>query len=97
MFCQSGWFAKTFISLSNILMGSRGNESYNTNSPVINVRNYLHICACATYTSCGYDSRAAFVLFRIEWLLFKAGDYLKITMKNEWSVNITCTKIVKRR
>ena len=37
------------------------NESCNTNSPstivVTIVRKYLHTCACATYTSCGYYSR----------------------------------------
>ena len=47
---------------------SHGNKSYNTNSPttslVIIVRNYFHTCACATYSSHSYYSRAAFISFR---------------------------------
>ena len=49
---------------------SRGNELYNTNSPsaspVIVVRNYLHTCACAAYSSHGYYSRAVFISLRAQ-------------------------------
>ena len=47
---------------------SRGNDSYNTNSPsasvVTVVRNHSHMCARAEFTSCGYYLRAAFVSFK---------------------------------
>ena len=47
---------------------SRGNDSYNTNSPnasrVTVVRNHLHTCARAAFTSRGYYSRAAFISFK---------------------------------
>ena len=68
---------------------SRGNESYNINSPnispVIVVRNYLHTCVFATYSSCGYYSRAVFILLRAPDCaatiqgrqLFEAGVYLR--------------------
>ena len=47
---------------------SYGNDSYNTNSPsasvVTVVRNHSHTCMHAVFTSCGYYSRAVFILFK---------------------------------
>ena len=47
---------------------SRGNGSYNTNSPsasvVTIIRNHSHTCACVAFTSRGYYSRTAFISFK---------------------------------
>ena len=56
---------------------SRGNESYNTNSPSASplavVRNYSHMCVCAAYSSRSYCSKVAFIRSEllIVWLLFE--------------------------
>ena len=67
---------------------SNGNESYNTNSPSTSlltiVRIYLHTCTSATYTNCGYNLRAAFILLRASnsaattrgWHLFEEIRYM---------------------
>ena len=70
-------------SLSVLHAVSRGNNSYNTNSPSASVvtitRNHSHTCACAAFISCGYYSRARFFFFIQElwivWLLFKGCHY----------------------
>ena len=58
---------------------SHGNDSYNTNSlsasVVTVVRNHLHACARAGFTSCGYYSRAAFISFKSFGL---CGYYLRV-------------------
>ena len=54
---------------------SRGNNSYNTNSPsasvVTVIRKHSHTCVCATFTSHGYYSTAGFISFKsLIWIVW---------------------------
>ena len=70
-------------STHSLLSAMETIELYNTNTPstsqVTVIRNYLQSCLCATYTSHGYYSRAAFICSElpIVRLLFEGSVYLK--------------------